>query len=73
MPIVETTLECINHYNKANLAGFAKTGYFILRDVIICEHGKKDEIRKQLLKSLDGFGGMVTGGSVSGGADMRKK
>lgn len=66
LPIVETDRQCIEHYNKANLAGFDKMGYFIMRDVIICEKGKKEELRQRLHQNLDGFV------QVAGGAGGKK-
>jgi hypothetical protein len=69
LPIVETDLSVIQHYNKQNMRGFEKAGYFILRDVIVCERGKKDEVRNKLHKNLDGF----TSNAPIGGIDMRKK
>jgi hypothetical protein len=69
MPIVETELSVIQHYNKKNMKGFEAAGYFILRDVIVCERGKKDSVREKLHKNLDGFIGVAPPGAV----DMRKK
>ena len=55
MPIVETTMPVIQHYNKEKgmLDGFNRAGYFVLRNVIVCQEGKKEEVRAKLQRSLD--------------------
>lgn len=61
IPIVETTRDVINYYNRANLAGFDQSKYFIMQNVIVCESGNRDLIKSKLSRDLDNLK-QVTGG-----------
>lgn len=53
MPVVETTPEVIHYYNKGRLDSVTGCGYFILEDVMICETGTKEELKKKLDITMD--------------------
>lgn len=69
MPIIETDRKCIEHYFKQDIKGYERVGYVNLRNVILCEHGKKEEVRRKIMRDLDNT---ILQAPI-GGFDARKK
>lgn len=62
LPVVETTPEVVAYYNKSSMVGVREAGYFILEGVLVCEKGKKEDLKKSFSQSVDEklFGKKVT-------------
>lgn len=66
LPIVETSLEACEYYNKGNLKGFKNAGYFIMQDCIVCPEGTRDAVRELLVRDLRDMPQVTVGSGVSG-------
>lgn len=72
MPIVEAPLEVCEYYNRGNIAGFRKAGYFIMQDVLVCPDGTGDAVREALDRDLRDVPMVTVGSGMSGGAPKKK-
>lgn len=52
LSVIEAPLEVIAHFNRGELMkGFHSTGFFIYRDVVVCEPGKKEYVTEKLINA----------------------
>lgn len=51
LPLVETSRDVIEHFNRQNLKGFDATGYFMHKGVVVCESGQAQKIKDAMAVS----------------------
>lgn len=50
---VEVPRRVIEYYNKGNLTGFDKVGYFVYQNIKVYETGKKEESKAKENKTME--------------------